>query len=67
MESTIFYPTGGGEPCDNGTISANGKIYNVIDVRKESDRVIHILDTETELQIGDEVHSSLIGIGDTPT
>jgi len=56
LESTIFYPTGGGEPCDNGTISSNGKNYNVIDVRKEGDRVIHTLDAEPELQIGDQVH-----------
>ena len=59
LESTIFYPTGGGEPCDNGTISSNGKIYNVIDVKKENDRVIHILDSEPELQIGDQIHCTI--------
>lgn len=56
FESTVFYPTGGGEPCDNGTISANGKTYNVVDVRKEGDKVIHTLDVESELQPGDQVH-----------
>lgn len=56
LESTVFYPTGGGEPCDIGTVSSGNKIYNVIDVKKEKGRIIHTLDTEPDLQIGDQIH-----------
>ncbi|MBN3555467.1 hydrolase [Fictibacillus nanhaiensis] len=40
LESTAFYPTGGGQPNDTGTI--NG--INVLDVFTEKDEVIHQLD-----------------------
>jgi len=59
LDSTIFYPTGGGEPCDNGTISITDKIYNVIDVKKELDKVIHTLDKEPEFIVGDQAHCAI--------
>lgn len=59
LDQTIFYPTGGGEPCDMGTISYNDNIYNVIDVKKEGDKVLHILDKDSELNLGDQVHCSI--------
>lgn len=40
LEETIFYPTGGGQPCDLGTV---GKA-EVSDVFEEGDRVIHLCD-----------------------
>jgi alanyl-tRNA synthetase len=38
---TYFYPTGGGQPCDLGTIS-DAKVVEVV-TRPEDDAVIHIL------------------------
>ena len=43
FDRTIFYPTGGGQPCDLGQISINEKLYSGTDVKKEGDRVLHIL------------------------
>ncbi len=54
LDRTYFYPEGGGQPCDTGTLGGVG----VIDVQtRESDRaVIHILDTPLA---GDTVHGEI--------
>ncbi len=44
LEKTYFYPTGGGQPCDYGTITSNNITYNVTDVKKEGENIIHIVD-----------------------
>ncbi len=43
LDRTAFYPEGGGQPSDNGKI-VNESEFNVIDVRKEGELVIHKLD-----------------------
>jgi misacylated tRNA(Ala) deacylase len=35
LDRTILYPTGGGQPHDNGTLSWDGRSADVIDVRKD--------------------------------
>jgi len=55
LDRTVFYPTGGGQPNDIGTISLNGKSFQIIDVKKEGDTVKHISDAEPELHVGDSV------------
>ncbi len=40
LDRTVFYPTGGGQPHDTGTLGD----ARVIDVRKEGDEVWHVLD-----------------------
>lgn len=40
LEETIFYPTGGGQPCDTGTID----VAEVSDVFEDGNRVIHLCD-----------------------
>lgn len=42
LRNTAFYPEGGGQPADKGTI--NG--YEVLDVQKKDDRIYHILKLE---------------------
>lgn len=44
LDGTYFYPEGGGQPADKGTI--NG--VNVIDVQKDGHRVIHYLEKDIE-------------------
>jgi misacylated tRNA(Ala) deacylase len=46
FDRTIFYPTGGGQPCDTGIIRVNGKTFNVIEVTKKEDTVLHRIDGE---------------------
>jgi len=44
LDQTVFYPTGGGVPCDFGTLSANGSLWKVSDVNKKDGAVWHVLD-----------------------
>jgi misacylated tRNA(Ala) deacylase len=53
FEKTVFYPTGGGVPCDIGTVTSTGKIYNVVETKKEGDLVIHVFESEPDLKVGD--------------
>ncbi len=50
LDQTAFYPTGGGQPHDTGALGAR----RVVDVRKQGDRVWHILDGPAP-EVGDEV------------
>lgn len=49
LEETIFYPTGGGQPCDLGTLGG----AKVLDVFEDGDRVVHLCDRP--LAVGAEV------------
>jgi len=40
LDRTVFYPTGGGQPHDTGTLGS----ARVVDVRKDGDEVRHLLD-----------------------
>lgn len=46
LEETPFYTESGGQISDIGTITLEGEIYNVIDLRKSGNAVIHFLDRE---------------------
>ena len=41
LDRTAFYPTGGGQPYDTGTLSWAGGTCSVVEVRKSGDRVAH--------------------------
>jgi len=43
LDCTAFYPIGGGQPADNGTIRGENGEAKVIDVKTSEDRVIHIV------------------------
>ena len=40
LDRTIFYPTGGGQPCDVGTLGS----ANVLDVREKDGVIVHLCD-----------------------
>ena len=44
LDRTVFYPTGGGQPYDTGTLTWPGGSARVTEVRKEGDTVWHALD-----------------------
>lgn len=58
LDKTAFYPEGGGQPCDLGTIEGNENVYNVTHVRKDNGKIIHVLDKD-DLNIGNKVHCKL--------
>src|SRR5262249_13627845 len=51
LDQSAFYPTGGGQPCDAGSINA----ARVIDVEMADDgRILHRLDSDASLPGGEE-------------
>jgi misacylated tRNA(Ala) deacylase len=43
LNRTAFYPGGGGQPCDFGSLQINGMAYVVDKVKKQGDDVLHFL------------------------
>jgi len=43
LDRTAFYPGGGGQPCDFGSLTIAGVIYPVEKVKKQGDDVLHFL------------------------
>ena len=54
LDGSIFCYAGGGQPSDQGKIARGGEEFSVLDVRKESGRIINRLDREG-LGAGDKV------------
>jgi misacylated tRNA(Ala) deacylase len=46
LDRTAFYPTGGGQPHDLGTLTWDGGSAAVVEVRKQGDLPVHRLDRE---------------------
>ncbi len=56
FDGTVFYPTGGGQPCDQGSITVSGEKYPVIEAKKDRDDVVHISDRTINARVGDSAH-----------
>ena len=60
LDRTAFYPGGGGQPCDFGTLTVEGMTYLVNKVKKQGDDIMHFLGGDASLPpIGSEAHASL--------
>ena len=47
LDQTCFYPQGGGQPCDFGKIiNSNNEEFNIVNVKKEFNSVVHEIDRE---------------------
>jgi alanyl-tRNA synthetase len=44
LDQTMFYPEGGGQPADTGTLSTSDRTVDVTDVQKRGDTVLHRTD-----------------------
>jgi misacylated tRNA(Ala) deacylase len=44
LAKTAFYPGGGGQPADKGTLGVGPVNAAVVDARREGDNVVHVLD-----------------------
>lgn len=52
LDKTLLYPEGGGQPADHGTLEKGGVTYQVIDVQKVGDIVVHKLENELVKAVG---------------
>lgn len=63
LDKTIFYPQGGGQPSDKGTISSkDGDIQIAITgMKKEAGKLIHIIvpEQENKFTVGDKVKAKI--------
>ena len=59
LSRTAFFPGGGGQPFDTGTLETNGVEYKVVETRKEGEEVLHVLEQADQLGIGSGVHGKL--------
>jgi misacylated tRNA(Ala) deacylase len=49
LDKTAFYPGGGGQPCDLGSLLVNGVVYPVDKVKKQGEEVLHLLGGDAPL------------------
>ena len=58
LDRTLFYPLGGGQNWDTGTLEGPNGLLNVLEVRGRGN-ILHSLDTNHQLEVGDEVIGSV--------
>jgi len=60
LDQSAFYPGGGGQPCDFGSLTVAGVEYPVTKVKKQGEDVLHFLGGEVALPVvGAQAHGSL--------
>lgn len=59
LDKTAFYPEGGGQPSDDGTLSVGGVARKVVRVFKKEGRVWHELDSAAGIKAGQAAHGVL--------
>jgi len=59
LDATAFYPGGGGQPNDTGTLTVNGRDHPVTKVKKQGSDVLHFLEGDPLPNVGDSIHSKI--------
>lgn len=55
LDSTYFYPQGGGQPGDTGTISN----IKIVDTKKDEEKIYHFFEEDCTLEVGMSVHCQI--------
>ena len=58
LDQTLFYPLGGGQNWDLGTLEGPNGTLDVVEVRGR-DSIYHTVEDIFELDVGDEVHGKI--------
>jgi misacylated tRNA(Ala) deacylase len=59
LDRTAFYPEGGGQSGDRGTVEFEGKSYDITNTKKEKGTVKHLIENDVPFSVGDSIHGSL--------
>ena len=60
LDRTAFYPGGGGQPADSGTLSVENIVYPVKRAKKVSEDVFHFISSEDNLpNVGAAAHGQI--------
>jgi misacylated tRNA(Ala) deacylase len=60
LDRTAFYPGGGGQPCDFGTLTVDGVTYPVDKMKKQREDVLHFIGGDLPLPpVGAAAHGTL--------
>lgn len=60
LDKTAFYPGGGGQPADDGSIKVGEKTYQVLRAKRINSKLVHILEGDGEMPlVGDAVHGQI--------
>jgi len=59
LDRTAFYATSGGQPHDTGTLQVGDRVWQVTDVRKQGDDVLHTLEGTGMPVAGDQVSGTI--------
>ena len=59
LDRTAFYPGGGGQPADFGTLSFKNHVINVIRVKRISGNMVHVMDGEHLPMAGSQVQGQI--------
>jgi misacylated tRNA(Ala) deacylase len=55
LDRSVFYPGGGGQPSDRGTLIANDQTYEVVKASKAGDDVLHFIEGSACPAVGSRV------------
>lgn len=55
LDQTVFYPGGGGQQPDRGTLTAGQTVYQVERAKKDGPRILHIIQGDDLPEVGTEV------------
>lgn len=59
LDRTAFYPGGGGQPADFGSLSAGDRIFKVKRVKKIGGKLIHLVEGDQLPQVGSQVQGQI--------